>query len=267
MKNKFLPILLICLLLVTGCIFTGCDGGRKSYNVSTYSWNSNRGTVDVLDDTFLEGTSVTIKANPILTNNASIKSEFICWVHDNKVVSANSEYTFEVNLETSGKYFAVFTCPEIDLVAVDNFTFDNLIETEGELSVTNFKLSIGNSETSYQTVFTASEEDMLSSTIARTFDEFYAEDSFPYVFDKFEKICIKLEVTYLLGNYEYVSITEKSIPAVNFGESIEEFTFNLEKAKIQNSNQELTDSEINTFTINFTSLESFELESETINEE
>lgn len=263
MRKKFIPLLLICLLFVTGFVFTGCSKSKNSYEVVAYTWNSRYGLVDMLDSTFVEGTEVTVKATPIKSANASTVSEFVCWIHDNKVVSADAEYTFEVNFETSGAYYAVFTCPEIEFVAIDNFTFANELVAEGEFSIKSLTLQIGNSQESYQTVFTATEEDLSSQSIAKTFEDLYLEDSFPYVFNKLEKIYIKLDVTYIVSENQYVSSTEKTISAVNLGQEIEELTFNLEKAKMNNSEIELVDSDANTFTINFTSLENFEFETTT----
>ena len=262
MKNKFISILLLCLLFVTGFVFSGCDGSKKSYDIVAYTWNSRYGLVDMLDDSFLEGTSVTVNARPLITNSSSNSSEFVCWIHDNKVVSAESEFTFEVSLETSGVYYAVFTCPELEFVAVDNFTFTNELVAEGEFSIKDFTLQIGNSQDSYQTVFTATEEDLSALTIAKNFEDLYIEDNFPYVFNKLEKIYIKLDVTYILSGNEYISSTEKTIAPLNLGQTIDELTFNLEKANMNNSEIELVDSDLNTFTINFTSLENFVFEKE-----
>lgn len=257
MKNKFLSFIIISLLFSVSFIFSGCTGSKNSYHVVAMNWNSRYGQVeDPLDKDFVEGTNVTINATPI----PSTSSEFVCWVHENKIVSTEAKYNFEVSLETSGTYYAVFTCPELEFVSMENFTFTNILESNDEFLLKDLKIEIGNSKDFYRTVYTSTEEDLSTLSVAKSFEELYVEDPLPYVFDKLKNIDIKITVNYLLSENEYISVTEKTIPAINLGQTIEELTFNLEKAVMPNTTIELVGSEQNQFIINFTSIENFEFQ-------
>jgi len=261
MKKKFLPFLLICILTVFSSIISACDYGKESYDVIAYTWNSRYGLVDKLDGTFKEGTSLTLNARPIVTESAQNSAEFICWIHDNKVTSTESTYTFTLDKNTSGIYYALFTSPEMEFVAMDNFTFTNNIESEDDFAIKNLKISIGENLENMNEVYSMTEDDLTDLTIIKSFDEIYAENYFPFVFDKTKNLYINVTVTYMLGEIEYTSTTEKAIPGVKLNEQFKEITFNLNKATLNNSNVELAGSDTNTFTINFTSLENFELQS------
>lgn len=100
MKKFFL--VLICMLVISPCalILSAC-GTPAVYSIVAKTSDVEYGSVSGQGD-FTEGTSVTIRATAVKDAN------FLCWTHNNKVVSNEANYTFTVNKDTQGSYVALF---------------------------------------------------------------------------------------------------------------------------------------------------------------
>ena len=95
--------ILISILVIAPCMFflTAC-GEPQKYNIEVRTSDASYGSVNTIDGSYDEGTSLTLRATPILD------SEFLCWALNDTVVSKDAEYTISVSKETQGKYVAIF---------------------------------------------------------------------------------------------------------------------------------------------------------------
>lgn len=132
--------LLCSLILALFLPFTliGCNEQIETYNVKVNVWYANYGTV-YGSGTYNDGENATISATP------KGNSQFIAWLHENIVVSYDSEYTFNVNKDTSGTYIAVFTCPDLELVTPTQIIYADDFEQNDNIDNIHISFAMGNS--------------------------------------------------------------------------------------------------------------------------
>ncbi len=117
--KKRLGVILALILAICSCFcLVGCNEEVKEYTVTTRVWYANYGNVDG-SGTYKENSKCTITAKP------KTNSSFMAWMHNNRIVSYDSTYTFDVNNTTDGVYIAIFTLPNIDLVTPSLFVFNS----------------------------------------------------------------------------------------------------------------------------------------------
>lgn len=133
---------LICLFVFAPCLLflTSC-GEVKTYDIEVRSCDSTYGSVNAIDGTYDEGTSLTLRATPLLDSN------FLCWALDGSVISREPEYSITVSQNTQGRYIAIFDkgC-QFYVVTKVEYIGENLEQLET-------KIEVGPTITNTQTVF------------------------------------------------------------------------------------------------------------------
>ncbi len=217
MKNKFLSIMVATLLFFFSFALCACGETYQKYDVSAYVFGARYGDVVGGNDTYLEGTRVTIKAIPKNTLSQT-PNKFICWVHDDKVVSTEAEYSFIVNLKNAGIYIALFECPDLEYVSLGSIDFDyGTNDYSGDTSLTEFTLKLGYNERETSIVYSLDEDTIgkLSQPIQK--EDIYEADDLPFAFDKTEDLYAVVELTYTRGDLIYTSTTTIKINAIEVG--------------------------------------------------
>ena len=210
MKNKNILFALSLIFVCACCIFAGCTRNVNKYEITVKAQGYNLGSIEGGNAIYSEGDRVTIKAIPVTTG--SNKSEFFCWLLDNKVVSTESEYTFVVSENTSGDYVALFTCPYLEFFYLNEIVLDSGIsEQDNSTMVKKIEIYLGKVENLLTSVFSTS-SDTFDKTISLVNADIYSEDKMPYAYDMQEDIFVKVDVTYLQDEVEFLSSTKAKIP-------------------------------------------------------
>ncbi len=163
MKKFFL--VLICILIVSPCaiLFAGC-GTPAVYSIIAKTSDVEYGSVSGQGN-FTEGTSITIKASPVKEAN------FLCWTLNNKVVSNEANYTFQVNKNTQGTYVALFD-QRLDYYALTEIA---LSFNEGvQIQQMDLSLKTGASLSALQTIYNVSTNPVEVTQNADTVAGFYS---------------------------------------------------------------------------------------------
>ena len=145
MKKFFL--VLICMLIVSPCaiLFVGC-GTPAVYSIIAKTSDVEYGSVSGQGN-FTEGTNITIKASPVK------EAQFLCWTLNNKIVSNEANYTFQVNKDTQGTYVALFD-QRLDYYALTEIA---LSFNEGvQIQQMDIDLKVGSSLSSLQSIYNVS---------------------------------------------------------------------------------------------------------------
>jgi len=142
--KKFILVLL-CMLIISPCVLmlSAC-GTPAVYSIFVKSSDVEFGGSVSGHGEYTDGTSVTLRATPMKDAN------FLCWTLDNKVVSADAEYTFTVNKDTKGTYVALFD-KRLDYYILTEvaLSFEDKVQVQ-ELSL---NLQAGTSLSALQTVY------------------------------------------------------------------------------------------------------------------
>lgn len=162
MKKFFL--VLICMLIISPCaiMFAGC-GTPAVYTILAKTSDVEYGSVSGQGN-FTEGTTITIKASPVKEAN------FLCWTLNNKIVSNEANYKFQVNKDTQGTYVALFD------KRLDYYTLSevSLSFNEGvQIQQMDLKLQVGPSLSSLQTTYETSTNPVELTQNADTISGFY----------------------------------------------------------------------------------------------
>lgn len=171
--------LMLCFVIIT---FFGCTKTPDKYNVNVNVWHSNYGYA-YGEGTFDEGTEVTITAMP------KQDSEFLAWMKENVIMSYESEYTFEINNESSGTYTAIFTCPQLELVNLKQIIFSDTYESTDNFSTIDVNFSIGSSFRTLSEAYSTTIEDVTEFDITEI----------AFAFDCTEKIMVRVNLVYTLN--------------------------------------------------------------------
>lgn len=260
MKKKILSFLLVAVLTIFGFALGGCGEKYNKYDVSAYVFGAKYGDVVGGNDTYLEGTKVTIKAVP-KTTISQTPNRFICWVHDDKVVSTEAEYSFVVDLNTAGIYIALFESPDLEYVFLNDIsfsygTFDYGIESDTALS--DFSLKLGYNERELTQVYSLDEDAIgrLSQQILK--EEIYEGDELPFTFNKTKDIYIQVDLKYTRGELVYTSSTVIKMDAVRVGEDVKQVNgATLNEPVLNGGTSTMTFTENPTITLNFDVLSNF----------
>ena len=102
MKKLLSVIFAILMIALVPFSLFGCDKAATQYNVKVNMWYAGYGTV-YGGDSYDVGSTVKITAIPKQSYT------FMAWLKDNVVVSYDAEYSFEMSMETSGTYTAIFS--------------------------------------------------------------------------------------------------------------------------------------------------------------
>lgn len=269
MRNKFFTFLLMIMLVFTGGLLSGCTGSKNSYDITVQINGAIFGRVsDDVSGTYLEGTSVTITATPYENQT------FFCWVLDNKVVSIDAEYTFEISKETAGSYVALFKCADLEYISLESFAFTNTMGgAEGEdvtTTLKSFTLSFGYNQNDLYTVYESVKTEESEVVSSGDLTSLYSEDQFPFAFRKTDRIYVKITTIYDRAGIEYKSETISYINGCNVGEehsNIESLTLNQATCVANKDLPPLDGSENCQISINFKTLDSFEFVAEEPEEE
>ena len=141
---KKILLVLLCMLIIAPCTFmlSAC-GTPAVYSIYVKTSDVEYGSVTGQGD-YSEGTNITLRATPMK------EASFLCWTLNNKVVSADAEYTFTVNNDTKGTYVALFdqrldyyTLTEVALTFKDGVQIQEL----------TLDLKVGSSLSSLQTAY------------------------------------------------------------------------------------------------------------------
>ena len=220
MKKKFLSVIVAVMLFVSCFAFCACGEKYQKYDVSAYVFGARYGDVVGGNDTYLEGTRVTIKAIPKATISQT-QNKFLCWVHDDKVVSTDAEYTFVVNLKNAGIYLALFECPDLEYISLSNINFDyGTNDYSADTSLTEFSISLGYNERETTEVYSLDEESIgkLSQPIQK--EDLYEADDLPFTFNKTQNLFAIVKLTYTRGELIYTSTTTIKINATEVGTDV-----------------------------------------------
>lgn len=266
MKNKkILSIALIAIVFVFGVFFAGCSKIPGKFEISTKINGAIFGKVEDIDGIYDEGTTLTIKATPKEGN------KFFCWLHDGKVESTSAEYTFVVSEKTSGTYLALFECADLEYISISNFEFTNGVTANDDIatSLTSLLISIGYNQNELYDVYMLGEDTLESQTITVPFENIYGDNPLPYAFDKTKDLYIKISLTYMRGEIEYLSETISILPKTDVGNPHSAFTISKFNKAINPLNQNLVleDSKNCTITVNFEKLSEFNLPQEEVPED
>lgn len=273
--KKSLSVIMLAFICCFGLFLAGCTDTPGKYSISVYINGANYGTVEDVSGEYLEGTDVTITATPFSNQ------EFFCWMHDNKVVSTESEFTFTVGKETSGSYVALFKCPDLEYYYLDGLTFNNAVPSSYENSAYTLKelsVNFGYSQNTLINVYTCTDEDLLLAETFEANNEAINSTNLPHIFNKTQNLYINVIAKYTSitdgAELEYVSNTMFILSkTTNIGPNS---TLN----QVQNQKLELTKNEANanlpsleadevqsTISLNFKKLAEFPFETETEGEE
>lgn len=272
MFKKLLSVALVALIATFGLALGGCDENLDSYDVIVKVNGAKYGDVYGGNDTYTVGTNITIKAKPKATTSQTSQNVFVCWVHDNKVVSTEAEYTFKLSFETAGTYVALFECADLEYVAINNLvinsgTFLN-VGTAGA-SISKLSLKMGYSENRLIEVYSSDDVAFVNESLTLDSSSFLHDENFPYVFDKTRNLFVKVDITYLYSSseIEYVSSTIITIPATEVGGGVPSASGELNAPVMTGGSLVLPYSTAPTLEVNFISLSDFDLGSDVVEEE
>lgn len=208
-KRNFILTLILSLAFVC-CIFAGCTKTPKSYEITVKTFGANYGSVEGGNSTYTEGDKVTIKAIP--ASSSSSTNKFFCWLLNNKVVSSKAEYSFEVNKDTAGDYVAIFSSPYLEYFSLTEINFESGIDTEtnADTYVTKIELYFGNIENLTTLAFTSTGE-TIDNQLSLNSTDIYKDDNYPYAYNIQKDIYVKIVVTYIQDEVEFVSTTNAKI--------------------------------------------------------
>jgi len=227
MRKKFLSFVLIIFLAVFGVSLAGCSSNPNQFEITAQTMHS-QGYVVGGNEKYIEGETVTLKA--VELNNNEDNSTFLCWVLNNKVVSTDKEYTFEVSKQTAGNYIAVFETPFIEYFNLSSIDF-NICEPEvvignddesNAISLINFKIYAGDVEGNLTVIYEYSsdlENTQIASDGQKNINlyndeekrEIYPNITDTFVFDMQENIYLNIELTYSQFGQNYISSTRAQI--------------------------------------------------------
>lgn len=163
MKKFFLIIL--CFLVIAPCaMFLVACGEISSYTIEVLASDIRYGLVTG-SGTFNEGDSATIKAT-----TKGDETNFLCWTLNNKVVSNQAEYTFNVSKENQGTFIAVFD------QGCEYFTITSAvlnIYEDAKPTTLNLKALGGASLSSLQEIYNTTSSPVISTQNKSTITSFY----------------------------------------------------------------------------------------------
>lgn len=162
MKKFYIFLFCLLALVPTMLVLTGC-GAKENYTIDVVASDKRYGSVTG-NGTYSDGTNITLKAT-------TIDSNFLCWTLNNKVVSKESEYSFQVNAETKGKYVAIFDkgCDYYVLTEANIDIFDDIKASE-----LDFTVEAGASLSSLQTLCSTHTTPPLRIQNSNFVDNFYS---------------------------------------------------------------------------------------------
>lgn len=254
MKKKFLCTIVSLMLIISCFAFSGCGKTPQSFSISTKT-HGTRGTVAGDEIIYEEGSIATITATP------NPNEEFLCWIHENKVESFAKTHTFTISKETSGEYIAVFKEPDSEYVCINSLSINNGYQDSEENVATfaNLKILIGYNQNELTNVFECNQDLMAEKENTLTKDQIYIESTLPFAFQKTKSLYVKIILTYVWNEIEYVSEDLKTIEPVVVGNpnnNLESTNLSLAK-NVANPNLALNGTENSTIEINFESLYGF----------
>lgn len=214
MKNKFNFLAILCLICFSCILFTGCTKTPNTYNIVVKSSHYNLGSIEGGNKSFNEGETIKIKATPATSNSSNTNPEFICWLFNNKALTTEPEYEFEVNQDTAGEYIALFSCEYLEYFSLTQIIFDTGIVETSNASITKISLELGNIEGITKEVYSI-EPTATENIITLTTTDIYKPGDNPYAFDMQEDIFVKFVATYEQDGEVFVSTTSTKIPATN----------------------------------------------------
>lgn len=207
-KNRLFAIILS--LVFVCCLFAGCTQSPAKYDITVKTFGAGLGSVEGGNATYVEGDNVTIKAVPVTSSSSS--SEFFCWLLNNKVASTKAEYSFVVSEKTAGDYVALFTCPYLEYFSLSEINFDSGIDSDinSTTNVTKLEIHFGTIE-NLTTLAYNLESDTLENKFVLTSTEIYENDKMPYAYNVQQDIFVKIVITYVQDEVEFVSTTKAKI--------------------------------------------------------
>lgn len=213
MKKKSLVLALSFIFVFACCLFAGCTGNLNKYEINVKAQGYNLGSVEGGNSIYTEGESVTIKAVPVTIG--SNKSEFFCWLKNDKVVSTEAQYTFVASKDTAGDYVALFTCPYPEFFSLNEIALDSgIAEQDNSTMVKKIEIYLGKVENLLTSVYSVS-SDTFDKNITLVNADIYKEDKMPYAYNIQNDIFVRIDVTYLQDEVEFVSTTKSKITKTN----------------------------------------------------
>lgn len=263
--KKYFCTLLAVILIFSGIMLSACQENYVTYDISTYINGARFGDVWG-DGTYQEGKSITIHATPKATASSSTKNEFLCWIHQNQVVSLNADYTFTVNKSTAGTYIALFKSPNLEYVMIDNVEMDEISfneDTYGLVKMSEISLELGTDFNHLTNVYSMSLEDNnLKNNITQ--EELLTEYQLPYTFDKTRAIYAKIKITFIRENdFIYTSTTNLTISDIQLTKDLEtnklfeKISFDVEKPILNGTTRTLEFVEAPQISVTFASLSDY----------
>lgn len=217
MKNKWVVLILTFCLCLCCFIFTGCDDNIQDHEIFLTSQNINLGRVEGAG-TYRTNEEVTITAIPTLQENS-----FILWMKNGFVVSYENPYTFVADKDTEGKYTAVFTSQDQDLVSLTGITYEETFIPETTLrEVSSINIYLDNREF-YQTLNLSVKNLLVDENYFITHEVSGITPEF--ILDYTQPIYAKIEITYVKedndGNkLSYMRTTNATFTLNNYSENV-----------------------------------------------
>lgn len=214
MKNKiniFATLLLVCFSCF---LIAGCTSRPNKYDITVSVSHYNLGSAEGGNNTYTEGDIVKIKANPATSAANNQNPEFVCWLLDNKAVTTQAEYEFEVSQETAGNYVALFSCEYLEYFSVTEIILDTGIADSANASIIKISLELGTVEGITKEIYFI-EPTATESVITLASTDIYEPGENPYAYDMQEDIFVKLVVTYEQDGVQFVSTTSTKVAGVN----------------------------------------------------
>lgn len=212
MKNKisiFSCLLLICFSCL---LFVGCTSGNNQYSITVKVSHYNLGSVEGGNKKYYEGEKIKIKANPAISLANNQNPEFVCWLHNNKAITTQAEYEFEVNEETAGDYVALFSCEFLEYFCLTDIVVNTGMNDDSNTFVKSLSIELGLIEGITKEVFSIEPTSQSVINIARN-DIYQAGDN-PFAYDMQEDIFVKFIITYEQDGVEFVSTTLTKVAGV-----------------------------------------------------
>lgn len=211
MKNK-IKILSVLFLLCFSCFtIVGCTNIPSKYEIIVKASHYNLGSIEGGNKVYTEGDIVKIKATPATSLANNLNPEFVCWLLDNKAITTQAEYEFEVSSETAGEYIALFSCEYLEYFSLTEIIFNTGMDQNSNATVTKISLELGKVEGLTKEVYSVeptSSENII--TLAST--DIYQPSENPFAYDMQEDIFIKFIVTYEQDGVLFTSSTSTKIP-------------------------------------------------------
>ena len=209
MKKIFSVASIILSFIFACCIFSACDKSVSKYDISVKSQGYNLGAVEGGNATYLEGDNVTIKAIPVTTG--ANKSQFFCWLLNNKAVSTSAEYSFVVSQSTAGDYVALFTCPYMEYFYLNEIVFNTgITDAISDTTVKQIDIYLGDVENLLTKVYSQT-FDAIDNTTVLAKEDIYKTDKMPFAYDIQKDIFIQVDVIYVQDEIEFVSTLKTKI--------------------------------------------------------